>query len=165
MCHCHCACLCVHACAYVYVCVRVCVCVRACARVCVCVCVYACSCLCVPVRACACVRVRVHARLGANVCMQVLPSGGQQYSTLRRAAEMKATQQATQEFRMPDTPVKAGTWTVFSPALLLHYLHCVNSPVACAGRSVRSQVGPYKTRQEATQVSRLQDSPVSTEKW
>jgi hypothetical protein len=74
--------------------------------------VRACACLCVPVCVCACACVRVHARLGANVCMQVLPSGGQQYSKLRRAAEMETTQEATQEFDMPDTPVKAGTWTV-----------------------------------------------------
>jgi hypothetical protein len=85
--HCPCACVCVLACAYTRA--------RTHTHT------HACSCLCVPVRACTC------------ECAQVLPSGGQQYSTLRRAAETKATGEGTQDFRMPDTPVKAGTWTVF----------------------------------------------------
>jgi len=38
---------------------------------------------------------------------QVLPSGGMQYSTLRRANEA----QETEEYRMPDATVKAGSWT------------------------------------------------------
>lgn len=42
------------------------------------------------------------------MCAQVLPSGGMQYSTLRRANEA----QETEEYRMPDATVKAGSWTV-----------------------------------------------------
>ena len=51
---------------------------------------------------------------------QAFPSGGQQYSKLRQAA----TGGGSSQYRMPDAPIKAGTWTVaplFNPSLLALY--------------------------------------------